>query len=310
MLLPTQPASGTLTGCLDQTTELACTFTPADDFIGTVVFSYKANDGKRDSETMSLVTIHVAAYNTKPIAHAGADQKAFSGEVVTLDGLASSDPEKKSLTYKWELVTRPLTSRAQLANLHSVNPVFITDRDGTYIARLVVNDGSLDSRPDDVTITVTGEMNNPPVLATITTPQTMQIGTEVRFTISAVDADTHDTISFIATGLPANSRLDEGTGKFRFKPAPNQVGTHTINFIASDGKESDSQKVVITVQPADTGQVTAFQSRVIDANAYSADKSIVPIAGVRISVEGSTVTTTTDAQGRLPFRAFPTGEKL
>ncbi len=305
-----QPASGTLTGCLDQTTELACTFTPTDDFIGTVVFSYKANDGKRDSETMSLVTINVAAYNTKPIANAGADQKAFSGALVTLDGSASSDPEKKSLTYKWELVTRPLTSRAQLANLNSVNPVFITDRDGTYIARLVVNDGSLDSRPDDVTITVTGEMNNPPVLATITTPQTMQIGTEVRFTISALDADTHDTISFIATGLPANSRLDEGTGKFRFKPAPNQVGTHTINFIATDGKESDSQKVVITVLPADTGQVTAFQSRVIDANAYSENKSIVPIAGVRISVEGSTVTTTTDAQGRFTISGIPHGAKI
>ena len=44
--------SGTLSGCLGGASQLTCTYTPADDFIGQVVFSYKANDGQRDSETV------------------------------------------------------------------------------------------------------------------------------------------------------------------------------------------------------------------------------------------------------------------
>ena len=87
------PNSGTLSGCLNNTGQLTCTYTPASDFVGQVVFSYKANDGQRNSETMSVVTIDVVYYNVRPIAHAGADQGATSGVLVTLDGSASHDPE-------------------------------------------------------------------------------------------------------------------------------------------------------------------------------------------------------------------------
>ena len=259
---------------------------------------------------MSVVTINVMSYNRKPIAHAGPNQMAFSGVLVTLDGSGSSDPEGETLSYSWELVTRPLTSHARLANRGSVNPSFITDRDGMYIARLVVNDGKLDSSPSRVTITVTGEANTAPVLATITSPQTIEMGTELRFTLSATDVDTNDSVSFFANNLPANSRLDGASGKFRFQPAPDQVGSHTVTFVATDGKESHSQDVVLTVQAATANQPTALKSKVIDANAYSETGAIVPIAGVRITVEGSTITATTDSNGVFTISGIPHGAKI
>ena len=135
------------------------------------------------------------------------------------------------------------------------------------------------------------------------------MGTELRFTLSASDADS-DTVTFLATDLPANSRLEGDSGKFRFKPAPSQVGNHTVTFIATDGKATHSQEVVFTVQAADEDQVTALESRVLDGNAFSETGAIVPIPGVRITVEGSTVSTTTNAQGEFTISGIPHGAKI
>ena len=302
-------SSGVLSGCLNGTNQLTCTYTPMEGFVGQVIFSYKANDKQRDSETVSVVTLNIAA-NMKPVARAGSNQNAISGGFVTLDGSGSSDAEGDALTYRWELPTRPIASRARLANPSSATPAFIADRDGMYIARLIVNDGDLDSLSSEVTITVTGEANATPVLSSITTPQTIEMGTELRLTLSATDTDTNDTLTFLATDLPENASLDGATGKFRFQPSPSQVGSHTVTFMVMDGKESHSQDVVLTVQAPATDQVTALKSRVLDANAYSADGSIVPIAGVTISVEGSTVTTTTDANGYFTISGIPHGAKI
>ena len=303
------PGSGTLTGCLGGTGDLTCVYTPQTDFTGTVIFSYKANDGNRDSETVSVVTLNIVTENQRPIANAGSDQNAISGTMVTLDGSGSSDPENQPITYSWTLTDKPLVSRAQLANPNSVNPGFIVDRNGTYTARLVVSDGKLDSLPDEVTITVTGETNTPPVLDPITTPQNISIGTELRFTISGSDADTQDEIRFLSPNLPANASLNGGTGEFRFQPALNQVGPHAVTFQVTDGKDITSQGVMFLVQPADEGQVTALSSRVIDANAFSSGQT-VPLAGVVIGVQGSTVTTTTDAQGRFTLSGIPHGPQI
>ena len=53
------PSSGYLSNCLNGTQNLSCTYTSESDFVGTVLFSYKANDGQRDSETVSLVTLNI-----------------------------------------------------------------------------------------------------------------------------------------------------------------------------------------------------------------------------------------------------------
>ncbi len=303
------PSSGTLTDCLGGTNDLNCVYTPESDFTGTVIFSYKANDGRRDSETVSMVTLNVISYNKRPIANAGSDENALSGTMVTLDGSLSSDPESQPLTYSWTLSDKPLLSRAQLANPNSVNPNFIVDKNGTYTVRLIVNDGKLNSPPDEVEITVTRETNTPPVLDSITTPQNIPIGTELRFTISGSDADTQDEIRFLSPNLPANASLNGGTGEFRFKPVLSQVGPHTVTFQVTDGKDITSQGVMLIVQPADENQVTALSSRVIDANSFS-DGQTVPLAGVKVSVLGSSVTTTTDAQGRFTLSGIPHGSQI
>ena len=306
--LVAMPSSGTLQDCLGGTNDLECEFVPAADFTGQVIFSYRANDGVSDSASTSMVTINIAPYNKLPIAHAGSDLAALFGDFVTLDGLQSRDPEGVALSYVWTLTGRPTGSQAQLSNANSAAPSLIVDKNGTYGVSLVVSDGTLDSPADEVQVTVTGEVNHAPTFTAITSPQTLQVGQELRLSLKATDNDSHDEVTFSALNLPANARLNGGSGKFRFKPLPNQVGSYEVNFRAGDGKEFSSQKVTITVSAPDTNQVTALSSRVLDANAYSADGSIVALAGVRVSVVGSSVpAVSTDAQGRFTLLGIPHG---
>src|SRR5256885_13887133 len=66
----------------------------------------------------------------------------------------------RSLTYRWTLITVPQGSNAQLSNATAVNPTFLVDTKGTYVAQLIVNDGQANSAPATVTIST---LNSPPV---------------------------------------------------------------------------------------------------------------------------------------------------
>jgi len=90
--------------------------------------------------------------NAQPIANAGADQYVLVGSTVTLDGGASSDGNGDALTYKWSLVSKPVGSVAALAANSNVRSVFVADVAGEYAAILVVNDGKIDSLPENITI--------------------------------------------------------------------------------------------------------------------------------------------------------------
>ena len=91
--------------------------------------------------------------NTAPIANAGQDQKKKLITLVTLNGSASSDADGNALTYNWTLTGRPTGSTATLSNATSVNPTFTPDVGGVYTASLVVNDGTVSSSADTVTVT-------------------------------------------------------------------------------------------------------------------------------------------------------------
>ena len=129
----------------------------AIDVFGTYVAQLIVNDGTVDSapDTVTITTV-----NSAPVANAGPDQSKFVTETVTLDGSASSDVDGDVLTYQWSITSKPGGSIATLSSATSVNPTFTIDTAGIYVAQLIVNDGTVDSSPDAVTITT---LNSVPV---------------------------------------------------------------------------------------------------------------------------------------------------
>jgi outer membrane protein assembly factor BamB len=106
-----------------------------------------SNGGDGGTETQN------GEVNTPPVADAGSDQSVQTGSLVTLDGSASTDPDGDTLTYNWTITSRPGGSAVGLSLSNTVNPEFTPDVDGTYVISLVVNDGTVDSDPDTVTVT-------------------------------------------------------------------------------------------------------------------------------------------------------------
>ena len=124
------------------------------DVPGDYVAQLIVNDGIADSEPDS-VTISVGTNNSAPVADAGDDQSVCIGDTVTLNGSGSTDDDLDPLTYEWSL-TRPEGSAAELDDPASENPEFVGDVPGDYVAQLVVNDDTVDSAPDEITIEVLG----------------------------------------------------------------------------------------------------------------------------------------------------------
>ena len=126
------------------------------DVSGTYVAQLLVNDGTVDS---APDTVTITTDNTAPVADAGPDQTVLVTDTVTLDGSGSTDVDGDSLTFSWSL-SPPATSLAVLDDPAAVMPTFVVDLPGTYVAQLIVNDSTVDSDPDTVTITTD---NSPPV---------------------------------------------------------------------------------------------------------------------------------------------------
>jgi hypothetical protein len=88
------------------------------------------------------------ACNARPIANAGPDRVLAESVTVDLDGSGSSDPDKDPLTYRWLIISKPAESGASLSDAFVLKPDFPADVPGTYVVRLIVNDGFQDSLPD------------------------------------------------------------------------------------------------------------------------------------------------------------------
>jgi hypothetical protein len=101
--------------------------------------------------------------NRPPVANAGSNQTVVLGDTVMLDGAGSMDPDGQMLTYAWTISNAPQGSTAMIMGADMAQATFVPDVEGTYTVTLVVNDGTLNSAPVRVTITVNPVPNLRPV---------------------------------------------------------------------------------------------------------------------------------------------------
>ncbi len=144
--------SGLTTSDLNGAATEAVSFTP--DVGGDFTLSLVVSNGMSSSIQDSVV-ITVLTGNGEPIAKAGDDQQFLLGATATLDASASIDPEGSSLTYFWELQTKPATSALNNSSFADRNQAITTltpDVAGDYQVSVSVFDGAVWSIPDFLVI--------------------------------------------------------------------------------------------------------------------------------------------------------------
>ena len=232
------------------------------DLSGDYVIQLVVTDSKGLASEPDLVV--VSTHNSAPKANAGPDQTAQINDLVTLDGGGSSDVDGDILTYSWTLIMVPDGSSALLSDPAVVNPTFVVDVSGTYVAQLIVNDGMVDSTPDTVTI----NWENSPPVADAGTDQTAKVGDFVTLDGSGSSDADGDSLSFFWSLIT----VPDGSSALLSDPAAvhptfdvDVAGTYVAQLIVNDGTV-DSEPDMVTINHensspvADAGPDQAFSS--------------------------------------------------
>ena len=228
---------------LSSTTDAKPTFTAPEVTINTsYTLSLIVNDGVADSPADEVV-ITVKQVNKLPVANAGDNQTVNKGVLVTLDGTGSSDPDGNPLTYLWTAPAGITLSSTTADKPTFTAPEVAADTDFTF--SLVVNDGTANSAPDEVKITI--KQGNQAPVACAGSDQTVNEGNLVTLDGScSFDPDNRMAFSW---SLPGNPQISTPLGIKVTVTGPALTTTTNYNFslVLLDGLGGSSSQINWTV---------------------------------------------------------------
>lgn len=222
-------------------------FTPI--VTGTYTFGLVVRDAQSESAPAS-VRVRVVESNQPPIADAGQHQTVLVGDLVTLNGGGSGDPDGvlgDTLNYHWAQsggLATPLSGATTAA------PTFIPTAAGTYTFTLLVSDTLDTSVPS--TVVVTALRRNIAPTASAGTDQRVAVGAVVTLDGSrSADTDLQPgealTYEWTQTGGAPVALSGATTAKPTFVVPTG--GVYTFKLVVRDSV-SASQPAVVTVRAA------------------------------------------------------------
>ena len=264
--------NGSVTGLFD-----GADVTLVADRLGIYLVQVSVSDGDLTSEPVVLL---IEAVNRPPVAVAGIDADVFVGDLVTLNGTGSYDPDGDAISYNWSFVSRPSESQVTLSDASISQPTFSPDRRGEYILELVVSDYLESSVADQVIITAP---NRAPV-ALIDAEIEIEVGATIAFFGGNSSDPDNDPLSYSwsLTQAPAgSSAVIESISDVEILFTPDYAGTYAVTLTVSDGLLStdveflfdaligNNPPVLEALQPSYSVEVGAHLS--IDLQASDAD---------------------------------------
>jgi hypothetical protein len=230
----TSPSHGVLSG-----TAPDVAYTPNSDYNGPDSFTFKANDGRVDSN-IATVSITVNGVNDAPALDAIGNKSVNENGLLTFTILAT-DPDGDSLTYS----ALGLPSGASFdagTRTFSWRPGYT--QSGSYPGvHFEVSDGAL-TDSENITITV-NNVNQAPVANNQSVSTNQDTPKAIIFT--ATDAD-GDTLTYSIVAPPTHGALSGTTPNMTFTPSSGYSGTDSFTFKANDGMaDSNIATVSVTV---------------------------------------------------------------
>jgi hypothetical protein len=186
--------------------------------------------------------------NAAPIANAGSAQSVSVGSTVTLDGSASTDADGDALTYAWTLTGKPEGSAATLSSATAQAPTFTPDLAGSYVAKLVVNDGKVSSS-NTAAATITAADDSAPITIAASTAGTITTATTLSVTIDEAGTGYYLVQAATAAAPTVEELMSTGTP---FDMAAGVAASQSIS-----GLSANTQYTVYFVAKDSAGNVQA-----------------------------------------------------
>jgi subtilisin family serine protease len=237
------------------------TFTPEANYYGQAQFNYTISDGKATSTGLVLVTI--PAVNDAPVATDSAveTQEDISKGIV----LQASDIDSQALSYT--IISGPVRGMLSAISGNSVTYTPINNFAGMDSFRFKTSDGELESNEATVTISVQA-VNDAPVAiqdAFETDEDTKLIITKESLLSNDTDIDSM-SLYLTAVSNPIHGTVRLGETEIEFMPSPDYFGTAGFDYIVSDGQDSSTGHVIVTVKPMPDAPVALDQDVVVTKN--------------------------------------------
>lgn len=225
----------------------------------TVVMDRAPGGGAAGSPVLEDITL--LPENRPPVADAGTDQSASEGDLVTLDGTASSDPDNDPISYSWELLPGYTGPAVSLDDATAVQPTFSTTDNGQYTFRLTVTDDDGVTASDDVKVAVG---NVAPTITQFTAPvDPVPISQPVSMSATFTDpgaADTHAaTFSLDGASVAGEVTETDGSGSTTGSITATAAGVYVATVTVTDddgGSDTETTSVPVVVYDPSAGFVT------------------------------------------------------
>ena len=262
-------------------------YTPAANDDASVSFGYNVTDGT--ASVAGSATLDITPVNDAPVAE---DKTVSTDEDAPLNGqLVATDVDNGLLGFTLEVGPTHGTLAVSTDGRFTYTPGH--DFNGTDSFSYVANDGTLDSNPGTVSITIIS-VNDRPVART----DTYDTDEDTVLTIvgpgvlaNDTDADGDALRAVLIDPAPHGSVSLNDDGSFTYTPHANFSGTDGFTYRVSDGLLTDTGLVTITIDPVNDAPVLAAigtrnvnegTTLLFDAAATDAD---VPANGLTFSLD-------------------------
>lgn len=271
--ISTDPSNGTAIINADG----SFTYTPNANFNGSDSFTYTASDSSL-SDT-GTVTITVSAVNGAPVA---TDDAATTDEDgVATGNVLTNDTDADSTVLTAMVASDPSNGSVTLNTDGSFSYTPDADFNGSDSFTYTVSDGGLS---DTATVNITiNPVNDAPIGTDDTVATTENTAVTINVIANDIDVDGDTLIISNAGAASQGSVINNNDGTLTYTPNPGVNGTDSFTYTVTDGTESDTATVAVSIRDVNNAPV---------AN----DDDIAPIDEDTAAI-GNVLTNDTDIDG-------------